>query len=433
MDQERRERRFRQRIGTAALLGLVIGAVLCLQVEASSPAAWLPFAWQRPVHVPRSLSAAAGAEVEADGTEEGDPTDAELLAAFRPRPDRAVREDDRMVQILDDGTRIGFTFDPEAQERTIEMLTRHEVPFGAVVALDPRTGAIKVYAEVANENPQLRGLVRKAIAPAASVFKIVTAAALLESGGVAPDEKVCHPGAHDVVTAAHLVDHPRRDKVCETLGEALAHSTNTVFAKLADRNLDQGSLFRAASAFGFGREIPFLYPVEVSPARIPFDRLERARTAAGFLHTRLTPLHGALIAASVANGGQMMLPRLVEYVQDAEGRSLVDLPPPAAWTRTVRAETARTLTAMMEGTVEDGTAAKAFADEKRPANLRGLRIAGKTGSLSSKGEEQFHFSWFVGYAPAERPTIAVAVLMVNRPAWRLKAHTAARHVLSWLM
>lgn len=444
--------RFRRRLRLAALLGLLGGLVLCLELEARSPVSRSPYAWHRPAAPPRAaelLSTPAGsgdgpvlpgapaparaAAHEAAQDAAADRTLAGIAPSLSLAAAKPANDGRQLVQDLPDGRRAVFTIDAVAQAQIEDLLVRSKVPFGAVVALDPRTGDIRALVEVAGENPTLRGLARKAIAPAASVFKLVTAAALLEDADVAPTISVCYHGGLHGIVAGHLRDDPQRDTKCENLSEALARSSNVVFARLADRGLDMPTLRRRAEAFGFERAVPFLWPVEISPARIPTERLERARAAAGFWHTHLSPLHAATIAGGIANGGVLMRPRLVQAVLDADGRPAAELPAPEPWLRAVRPETARALTEMMEGTVAFGTGSRAFAESKRPPSLAGLRVAGKTGSLSSKGAERFHFSWFVGFAPADDPQVAIAVLMVNRPAWRLKAATAARQALSWLL
>lgn len=427
---DRTQARFRRRLGLATVLGLLAGLVFCLRLEAAAPLANAPFAWRRPPapEIAAAQKAAAREAANEDAAEQ--PLDA-LARSIDPAAGEA--RDGHLVQALPDGRNAVFTFDPTAQARIRDLLVRQQVPFGAVVALDPRTGEIRALVEVANENPTLRGLARKAIAPAASVFKIITTAALIEEAQLEPTLSVCYHGGLHGIGAGHLRDDPLRDDRCESMAEALARSSNAVYAKLADRALDALALRRTAESFGFERAVPFLWPVEVSPARIPTERLERARAAAGFWHTRLSPLHAALVAAAIANDGVIMRPTVLRAVVDADGRPTLELPQPAPWIRAVRPETAHAIAEMMEGTVTFGTASRTFAEDKRPAPLAGMRIAGKTGSLSSTGAEPFHFSWFVGFAPADDPQIAIAVLMVNRPAWRIKAPTVALQALGWLL
>ncbi len=331
-----------------------------------------------------------------------------------------------LVQRLPDGRTLTLTIDAALQDDLTEFLRHYDVPFGALVLLDPRTGDVRAMAEHSAANRSLKDFAVQAIAPSASIFKIVTAAALVEHAGVRAADVTCFNGGLHGIGLGHLEDNPARDTRCETLAEALGHSSNAVFGKLADRRLTAEVLQQYAERFGYNRPIPFPRSVEVSPARIPAERLERARAAAGFWHSRMSPLHGALIAGAIANGGTAMAPRLVAAVDGDPGRAPAVRPLFAA----VKPETAAIVAELMVATTESGTAAKHFRASKRPAALRGLRIAGKTGSLNNRGERPFHFSWFVGFAPVERPTIVVSALIVNEPTWHIRAAQAARYALA---
>ncbi len=193
-----------------------------------------------------------------------------------------------------------------------------------------------------------------------------------------------------------------------------------VFAKLADRDLDPVTLRTMAERFQFNVPIAFARPVDVSTARVPDDPFAAANTAAGFGAVRLSPLHGALLAAIVANGGVYVPPALVE---EAEG---APLPSPGAPERVVDEQVAAKLAEMMRETVTAGTARRAF---RRPGSaLRGIAVAGKTGSLADPRPFR-DYSWFVGYAPADNPQVAVATLVVNDRLWHARAPQVAREAL----
>jgi len=226
----------------------------------------------------------------------------------------------------------------------------------------------------------------------------------------------------------NLRDDPKRDSACATLDEALGKSINCVFAKLADRHLNAGTLHRYARAFGFGRKLPFELAPPASPIEVPGDRLEFARTAAGFWHTQMSPLHAALIAATIANGGAMPQPYAVDRVLAADGKLLASAYGRGGSRRVINRATARTVGHMMERTVRDGTSRSAFLDEKGRPVLPGISVAGKTGSLSSNKPYRA-YSWWVGFAPADKPRIALAALVVNGPLWRIKSSYVAREML----
>ena len=129
-----------------------------------------------------------------------------------------------------------LTLDPGLQRHMSALLRDYRVPFGAVVALVPATGRLLAYVSHSSASTTAGDLVRDVSAPSASVFKLVTAAALLDAG-VRPDDRVCYGGGMRRLTMRDLVDNPRRDRSCATLTDGVGYSINAVLAKLADRKL----------------------------------------------------------------------------------------------------------------------------------------------------------------------------------------------------
>ncbi|HEX9290781.1 MAG TPA: penicillin-binding transpeptidase domain-containing protein [Anaeromyxobacteraceae bacterium] len=315
-----------------------------------------------------------------------------------------------------------LSISPRIQKGLEKLLADYRVPVGAAVLLEPRTGRVIALAEHVEKGPRSHVALHP-IAPAASVFKIVTGAALLERG-ITPESEVCFHGGKHRIQKALLADDPRRDRRCLTLASALGKSANVVFAKLAGRDLSSELLRAEASRFLFDAPIPFEWPVEPSPAPISGDPFELATTAAGFGPVRLSPLHGAIIAALVANGGSFVPPRLVEGVDGGA-------PPPGPEARQIlRPEIASALARMMQTTVTEGTARKVFRRDRyaRGSSLREVTVAGKTGSLAEATPYR-DTSWFVGFAPVEDPQIAVAAVVVNERLWRVKASFVAHEAL----
>jgi len=351
------------------------------------------------------------------------------LRGFDPLSNRL--EGDHYVSDLPNGRRAELTLDARLQAAATKVLRDYEVPYGALVAIEPSTGRVLAYVSYSSANPDAGDLARDPSPPAASVFKVVTGSALIDRG-IEPGERVCYSGGAHRLQERDLADDPVHDKSCATLTEALGSSINSIFAKLADRSLPGGTLERYAEAFGFGHALPFDAPTRPSPAEVPTDRLERARTAAGFWHMHMSPLHGALIAATLANGGAMPRPAMVRRVLDAQGKPIYDHAP-STFRSVVSRATARTVGHMMTETVAHGTSRSAFHDPKGLPFLPGITVAGKTGSLSSESPYRA-YSWFIGFAPEDKPRIALAALVVNTPKWRIKSSYLAREALrSYLM
>jgi cell division protein FtsI/penicillin-binding protein 2 len=314
-----------------------------------------------------------------------------------------------------------LTLDPRLQQRLERTLADAAAPYAATVLLDPRTGRILALAEYSRAEPQRAlGLAFRALSPAASIFKIVTAAALLEQG-YSPEEPVCYHGGQHRLAPRLLENDARRDTACLPLAAAFGHSANVVFAKLADRGLTADLLRAEAGRFLFNAAIPFAAAVEPSRATIPADRFGLASTAAGFGDVRLSALHAALLGAVVANRGVLVPPWLVELVEGGAA------PPVQEPVRVVDEKVAEALDGMMRETVSSGTARRVFA--RPPRELRGVTVAGKTGSLNEQKPFRDH-TWFVGYAPADAPQVVVASVVVNGPLWRVRAPWVAREALA---
>lgn len=336
-----------------------------------------------------------------------------------------VEEGGRLVQHVEDRT-IVTTLDPELQAFAEALLERYAVPDGAAVALNSRTGEVLVLAQHSERSPG-RAVALAADAPAASMFKVVTAAALLDLTDLGPGSELCYHGGLRSITEDLLVVDPTLDRQCATLASAMGRSINVIFARLADQRLTSADLDGYVTRFGFGRPIPFDLPVELSLAEVPEERLERARMAAGFWHTHVSPLHAAMIAQAIAQDGALLRPYLVDEVRDGSGEVIYD-GQPVFLERVCAPETAGELADMMVVTTTSGTARSSFLAASGEPVIPGVEVAGKTGTLH--GRNPFRaYDWFLGFAPADDPEIAVAGLVVNDPQWRIKGHYVAREIL----
>ena len=378
-------------------------------------------------------SAVSEAEAEAslDG---GTPQPAEVLAVPAAAANAVVQHsnhiqglslwrkaklvDGAYAATTDDGRVAHLTIDARLQAQMQKLLAIYKPDGAALVALDPRTGKVLAMAEYARDGKS-EGLATHALYPAASVFKIITGAALLEHG-VNPATETCYHGGMHGIVGNLLTDAPRLDRRCLSLSMALAKSANVVFAKMAVKHLDADSLRKEAERFLFNRPI-WDQPMDQSSATIGDKGLDFAKSAAGFGQVKLSPLHAALIAAAVGNGGMAYEPSMIESVGDDEVASTGSL-------RLLKPDTAATLRDMMKLTVSQGTASSSFRDRRK--NILGdITVAGKTGSLSNHQHPFKDYSWFVGFAPADDPKIAVAAVVVNGLKWRIHAPFVAREAL----
>jgi cell division protein FtsI/penicillin-binding protein 2 len=333
----------------------------------------------------------------------------------------------RVLAPLKDGRVAELTLDPAVQRAASAIMKRYRVPEAGVVLMDVRTANVIAYASYVHEGEPFDVNVR-AESPAASIFKMITGAALVEKAGLGPQTEQCYHGGRSRIQAQELRDDPVRDKWCATLSMAMGRSINVVFGRLAQKHLTPEDLTAAAGAFGFGAPLPFPVPNEPPKVEIPEDPLEFARASAGFWHTTLSPLAGASIAQTIANGGVALTPRIVSAVRKGEETLWQADSEPTVLRRAVRRETAHQVGRMMLETVQNGSAHKAFHDEKGRPFLPKIAVAGKTGTLT-RYENERHYTWFVGYAPADAPEVAIAALVVNNPTWHIKGPQLARDVL----
>ena len=350
-------------------------------------------------------------------------------ATAQNQPHSEAAPQSEAVLLRPDGSELGLTLVPQVQRNIKRRLERVRVPYGAVVLMDVHSGAIKAWVEhqeAGEPAGEGNGLTR-AVAPAASVFKIVTAAALLESGAQ-PETETCFHGGHHSITRK-MLNNSAKDTECESLAMSLARSSNVAFGKQAVQRLSAGALTATAEDLFFGKALPFDVQAAPSAVNIGNTDLALARAAAGFVGTTLSPLHGAALAAAVANQGVLMHPYLVSSDSLQPGRVRT----PKAIGRVMSGSVARDLREMMALTLTDGTGRLQF--RSWPKALEKIQVAGKTGTLVRNVDGVYrHYTWFVGFAPAEDPQIAVAALAVNGKKWRIRGPSLARHALaSWFL
>jgi membrane peptidoglycan carboxypeptidase len=312
--------------------------------------------------------------------------------------------------------RVEYTLDAELTEEAHEVLRRGRVDLGTLVVLEPRSGRVLAYAATDTERfPPTRSY------PAASLVKVITAATALDQAPEVAGLPCRYSGSPYRLTPAR-VDPPRSGHTV-TLERALATSNNQCFAQLAVHALGAEPLMQAIGRFGWlAVPAPAHDPGSADPG---VDRYDLGRLGSGLAGSRITPLHAAQLAASLAHG-ELVTPQWVERVLDANDR---ELPLPAAAPRRVMSpELATRLREMLTETTRAGTARRAFRGRGGRPLLGEVRVAGKTGSLSGRDPDG-RYEWFIGVAPAEDPRIAVAVVLVNGKLWWRSASQVAADML----
>lgn len=339
-----------------------------------------------------------------------------------------VIEGDRYVIKLDDGRKVVLTLDPGLQQEMEGLLARYELPHGAVVALEPKTGRILALVSHEEGAPTLGNVALDASAPSASIFKMVTSAALLEDADLDPKGKHCYTPT-DKLPTEDIIRNKGERPTCSDLGTAFGLSDNGYFSSIAFKRLEARHLQSWSARFGYNEQLPLAPGLQPQPSqsKVPENPISRAQMAAGFRDTTLSPIHGAMMAGTVANGGVMMRPSLIERVEDPDGQPLYEFKA-VPWRQVMKPQTARQMAELMVYTTTTGTARSHFEGDKTYPD--DFPAAGKTGTLGSKTSDTT-YNWFVGFAPLERPTIAIAVLLHNPPKWHIKAHYAASRAFQW--
>jgi len=354
------------------------------------------------------------------------PSPAAVAQAFGVDLDRIERVGDRYEAPLKGGKRAVLTLDPDLQLLAEKLLNQSRAPRGAIVVLAP-DGRILALAGRRTEEPKgsTKGtfdwrLATDVWAPAASVFKLVTATALV-GAGVKGDSEVCYHGGVRSVMPSNLQDS-KKDNRCESLAYGVAHSNNAILGKLAYQKLQPPALETTARTLGLydalpGSELPGVAGILSLPKA---HDLEFAKTAAGFLNVKLSVAGGALLAATFADRGEQPALRLVASI---DGQPVPALPA----RRVISVEAADEVAKMMVGTCDSGSAAKSFG--RRDS----FKVAGKTGTLTRTDPFYMEHSWFVGFAPADKPEVIVSVLLGNPESWHLRGHEAARKLFDKAM
>lgn len=321
------------------------------------------------------------------------------------------------------GDNVVTNLDPKAQKVAIDALDGRK---GSVVAIEPATGKVRVMVSLpsydpnaldtaasASDAPLFNRATQAGYAPG-STFKVVTAAAALDSGEFTPDSTVSgrSPVTISAVPLKNFADEQFGDI---TLTTALTNSVNTVWAQVAEQ-LGNERMAKYMKRFGFLSAPPLDYPDDQLRPSGVYDlkrgewippssrRVDIGRVGIGQERLQVTPLQMATVAATVANGGVRMKPRLTDRIVDVDGRTVERIKPEEA-ARVMSASNASKLTEMMSNVVSEGTGVGAA--------LEGVEVAGKTGTAELNIAKRINQPWFIGFAPLDKPKVAVAVTLEN--------------------
>jgi penicillin-binding protein A len=304
---------------------------------------------------------------------------------------------------------------------------------GAVVAIEPQTGKVRVMVSIPeydanlitsefgrlNTDPNKPTFNRSTqeLYPPGSTFKVVTATAALDSGKVTP-ETIVDGSSPKEISGTDLENSGGQSFGPISVTDALTNSVNTVFAQLGEQ-VGAQTMVEYMKRFGFYEDPELDYPdfqmvpsgVRRGGATYVEDGFDVGRVAIGQGGSEgaidASPMQMALVAAAIGNGGRLMKPRLTDRVVAKDGR-VQERVEPDLQSQVMKPETAEQLAAMMSRVVEEGTGTAAA--------LSGVRVAGKTGTAEVGANREFTQPWFICFAPDENPRLAVAVTVERQPS-----------------
>ena len=333
-----------------------------------------------------------------------------------------------LVAPLADGGSVQFSLDRELQGRVLEVMADNRVPYGAFVALEPKTGRVLALAGYSDRDRNWPERSCYDLYPMASLFKIIIAAAALEQKKLGPNSMVLFNGRSCSENPKAWFVRPGKRNQQVDLTTAMSKSMNPVFGRLASEIVGRDDMMSMATRFGFNQQLFPGTPVQPSRAAEPQnDSQLKLMGACLGRETKISPLHAAAMMAAIANDGVMMLPVLADRITNGAGDVLFcenSLPV----RRLLDQETARQLARTLSLTVPSGTSRKAFHDRKGRPRLADINIMAKTGSINGTSPDGF-YTWFAAYAPAENPQIALVALVVNQGKWKIKASQLGEQAL----
>jgi penicillin-binding protein A len=329
---------------------------------------------------------------------------------------------DRLAGTQREGDDLLTSLDPGAQRVAEQQLGDRK---GAVVALDPRTGAIKVMASVPGYDPNdvkrlsgfksldrdpnapLLNRTTQARYPPGSTFKVVTSIAAIDSGKYTPDSRINGRNAKPI-SGVPLNNDGGESFGDITLTDALTHSVNTVFGEVGEK-IGKQTMKEYMDRLGFGKPVEVDLPLDERAAsgerrnglvRTPTSGfVDVGRMAIGQDKLTVTPLQMAMVASAVANGGKLMKPHIGDRVVDRDGRTVRRIKP-EEMSQVMSSDTASKVGAMMAQVVKEGTGTAAA--------LQGIDVAGKTGTAEVDRQCGPNQLWFIAFAPVQDPRVAIA-------------------------
>lgn len=322
------------------------------------------------------------------------------------------------------------SLDSNLQNELTASMDRKNSRFIGVVVMEADTGKVLALAGFDKNAPEQNPCLKSNF-PAASLFKIVTAAAAVDQCNYSSNTTVRFNGYKHTLYKNQLNEKKNRYTNTVSFANSFAQSINPVFGKIGTLYLGKEVLEEYGTSFGFNQPLDFELPVPPSHLIVKDSAYHWAEIASGFNNdTTLSPLHAAVIVSAVLNQGRMVWPSYIERIVDSQGHLIYR--PRVTWEqRAMTSKASKVLTNLMETTVRSGTARGMFRGCRRDPVLSQLRIGGKTGSIYNRGHD-IRFDWFVGFAEAKKDTgrIIVAAMVGHQEYIGTRAGAYARKAMA---
>lgn len=330
---------------------------------------------------------------------------------------------------------VKYTFNDELETFIKKQLSLYRPDFTSVVVMDNETGKVLAAVDYARaQNIYGRDLAFSTTHPAASIFKVITAADLLENTHIKTDTEFHFTGRSTTLYRSQLKEPngPRRWVRTLDLEKAFATSNNVIFGRTAIENLTPAGLKKMAEKFGFNRRLVEGINLAPSVFNMAQDQYNLAEFSSGLNNkTMMSPVHGAVIGSVVANGGLLRYPVVIEQLEGISDKRTM-FPPLKKDEIVLTPKTAEDLRTLFMATITQGTARSSFRRSKYL--LEKLEIGGKTGSLTG-GEPYGKRDWFVSYAKSLEDKndkgISICVMIVNQKKWYIKSPLLAKNIMEY--
>jgi penicillin-binding protein A len=341
---------------------------------------------------------------------------------------------DQLIDFDSGKFKANYTFNEDLEQYIKKQLSLYRPDFTSVVVMDNETGHILAAVDYArSKNIFGRDLAFTTSHPAASIFKVITAADLLENTHIKTDTEFHYSGRSTTLYRSQLKEPTNRRWIRRLdLERAFATSNNVIFGRTAIENLTPAGLKKMAEKFGFNKRL--LEGVNLLPSvfTMAADQYNLAELSSGLnTQTQMSPVHGAVIGSIVANGGLMRYPVVIKSLEGLQEKKVL-YPPMKKDELVLTPQSAEDLRTLFMATVTQGTARSSF--RRSQYLLSKLEIGGKTGSLTG-GEPYGKRDWFVSYAKSLEDKsdkgISICVMIVNQKKWYIKSPLLAKNIMEF--